>query len=67
MSGFAIVQKLTVTSILYKKDALVPGVGNCLFLCTRRWGIDRQETKKNDKCPGVVTVGIEPYIKLPCE
>ena len=49
-------------------DQRVPRVGNGLFLRARGWGIDRQERKKW-QIPGVmpwggmVTGGIEPYIK----
>ena len=33
------------------------GVGNCLFLGTREWGISLRETNKNCKCPGVCLGG----------
>ena len=46
----------------------IPGVGNCLFLRDRGWGIDRQVRKKLQiswVCPGEMVTGrIEPCIRI---
>ena len=64
-----------VIYVLYTKQRIcgrwaVPGVGNCLFLPARGWGIDRQVRTKLQipggmpRGGGVVTGRIEPCINL---
>ena len=73
MSGFAIVRNIVIY-VLYPKQCIcgrrgVPGVGNCLFLRARGWGIDRQVRTKL-QIPGgmpgggMVTGRIEPCINV---
>ena len=54
-------------SILFLVDVKSPGVGNCLFLHARGWGIEHQ-LKKKSQIPGgvpggMVTARIEPCIR----